>query len=261
MRSTCITPVLMFLVAVGCAGPAGAPAASKIAPAKPSTPTTAPTQSKPALPAMTPVAAEPETRTDGARVVVYVPGLRIDYRVPQVEVDCEVILREGDLELLAYGKAPVPKEHESILRTAVPAERIFEALGLIGLRPGQTLKYLVETKTIRPATGDPVDVRVRYESEGTPREDSACAWMLDAAKKKPMDPTYWLFTGSERMENGEFAANYEGTIVTVVDFPSSLLSLPGSHSDSDDQLWLRANTAAIPPVGTKVTMLLRPAEH
>lgn len=189
----------------------------------------------------------------------YAPGLRIDFRVPQVEVDCEVILREGDLELFAYAQAPVPKEHESILRTGVPADKLYEALGLIGLAPGRTRKYLIETKTIRPATGDAVDVRVRFEREGRMADESACAWMLDVARRAPMEETHWLFTGSERMEDGTFAASYEGTIVTVVDFPSSLLSLPTSHSDADDQLWLKANTPAIPPVGTKVTMLLRPA--
>lgn len=203
---------------------------------------------------------EPTESASGPRLVDFAPGLRIDYRVPQVEVDCEVILREGDLELFAYARAPVPKEHETILRTSVPAEKIFQALGLIGLQPGKTLKYFHETKTLRPASGDKVDILVRYSSEDGQKAVSACDWMYDVDRKQPMARTHWLFTGSERMEDGTFAANYEGTIVTVVDFPSSLLSLPTSHSDSDDQLWLKANTAAIPAVGTRVVMLLRPAK-
>ncbi len=199
-----------------------------------------------------------EAQPAGPRVVDFGPGLRIDYRAPRVEVDCEVILREGELELFCYGRAPVPKDHESILRTEVPAEAIYQALGLIGLTPGHTAKFFVETQTLRMPEGDPVDVFVRYEEEGRIVEKSACEWMLDAQLKRPMAKTHWLFTGSERMEDGAFAANYEGTIVTVVDFPSSLLSLPTSHSDSDAELWLRANTPAVPPLGTKVTMILRP---
>lgn len=197
----------------------------------------------------------------GPRVVTYGPGLRIDYRVPQVEVDCEVILREGDIELFCYGRAPVPKDHESILRTDVPAEAIYEALGLIGVMPGHTLKFFIETQTLRMPAGDPVDVFVRYAQDGSMIEASACDWMLDARAKLPMQRGYWLFTGSERMEDGTFAANYEGTIVTVVDFPSSLLSLPTSHSESDADLWLSARTDVIPPLGTKVTMILRPANR
>lgn len=202
----------------------------------------------------------PAKQASRPRVVDFAPGLRIDYRVPQVEVDCEVILRDGDLELFAYAKASVPKEHESILRTHVPPQKVYQALGLIGLTPGQTLKYLIETKTVRPASGDSVDVLVRYEKNGETVEESACGWMLDAAAKAPMKPTHWLFTGSEKMDDGVFAADYEGTLVTVVDFPSSLLSLPTSHSESDDQLWLKANTKAIPPVGTSVTLVLRSAK-
>ncbi len=195
----------------------------------------------------------------GLRVVDFAPGLRIDYRVPQVEVDCEVILREGELELFAYSKSPTPKEHETILRTHVSAESIYQALGLIGLRPGHTAKYFFETKTTRMPSGDPVDVLVRYQSGGTRVEQSACDWMLDVARGSTMERSAWLFTGSERMEDGAFAANVEGTVVTVVDFPSSLLGLPSSHSDSDSELWLRANTEAIPPIGTPVQLVLRPA--
>ena len=204
--------------------------------------------------------SSPTTQASGPRVVDFAPGVRIDYRVPQVEVDCEVILRNGDLELFAYSKASVPKEHESILRTHVRPEKVYHALGLIGLAPGQTLKYLIETKTIRPASGDKVDVLVRYEKDGETVEEYACGWMLDAVAKAPMKQTHWLFTGSEKLADGAFAADYEGTLVTVVDFPSSLLSLPTSHSESNDQLWLKTNTQAIPPLGTSVTLVLRPAK-
>lgn len=189
----------------------------------------------------------------------FAPGLRIDYRVPQVEVDSEIVLRKGALELFAYSRAQVPKDHETILRTDVPCERIYQALGLIGLTPGRPMRYDIETKTVQLPTGDPVEVIVRYAMDGKTREHSACDWMMDDAKKAPMARTHWLFTGSQRQEDGGFAANVEGTLVTVVDFPSSLLGLPASHSDSDSQLWLTANTDAIPPVGTKVTMILRPA--
>jgi hypothetical protein len=202
---------------------------------------------------------DPAPPTGPTGIVDYAPGLRIDYRRPRVEVDAEVILREADLELFAYSRAPTPKEHETILRTDVSATRIYEALGLIGLAPGHTMKYFPETKTVRMPEGDPVDVLVRYLRDGKTVESSACDWMWDVAADRPMGYTPWLFTGSQRMEDGAFYADYEGTIVTVVDFPSSLLSLPVSHSSSDDALWLRANTAAIPPIGTKVTMILRPA--
>jgi hypothetical protein len=202
-------------------------------------------------------------QSTGARqvkVVEFAPGIRLDYRVPQVEIDGEVILREGALELFAYAKAPTPKEHESILLLRSAPEMIYRALGLIGLTPGRPARFDRETKTLHPATGDSVEVRVRYERNGEIVESSACEWMWDIDANRPMKPTDWLFTGSTRTEEGRFAADLEGTVVTVVDFPSSLMALPTSHSDADESLWLRANTDAIPPIGTKVTLLLRPAE-
>lgn len=199
------------------------------------------------------------TATPEGRLVEYQPGIKIDFRVPQVEVAAEVILRDADLELFAYAKAPTPKEHETVLLTRVRPLHVHEALGLIGLTPGNPVSYDYETKKITPATGDPVDVLVQYEQDGRSVEDSACDWMYDVNAKAPMKRTHWLFTGSRQDEKGRFAADIEGTLVTVVNFDTSLLSLPESHSDSDAQLWLKANTAAIPEPGTKVTLILRPA--
>lgn len=195
-----------------------------------------------------------------AKAVDYAPGVRIDFRVPKVEIACEVVLREGPLELFAYSKAPVPKEHESILKTSVPCSTIYQALGLIGLQPGHTARYFPETRTERAASGDPVEVRVRYELNGRVVEQSACDWMIDVAAGRPMAPRAWVFSGSERDKANRLAADEEGTLVTVVDFPSSLLSLATSHSSSDTDLWLKANTDAIPPLGTAVTLILQPAK-
>ncbi len=200
-----------------------------------------------------------QEQPDAPRVVDYKPGIRIDFRVPQVEIDAEVILRRGQLELFAYAKAPVPKEHETILRLSVSPLHIHEALGLIGLQPGHPMRYFPETDKVQMPTGDPVDVRVRYESQGKTTEVSACAWMMNLETNQPMAPAHWLFTGSRRLEDGRFFANFEGTVVTVVDFDSALLALPGPHSPSDDQLWLGANTQVIPPTGTKAVLILRPA--
>jgi hypothetical protein len=75
---------------------------------------------------------------------------------------------------------------------------------------------------------------------------------------RPLDRLPWIFTGSVLLEDGSIAADYEGTVVAVVDFSSSLIALSERHSDSNEELWLEPHTAAIPPVGTKCTLLLRP---
>lgn len=209
-------------------------------------------------PAATAPTSRPTTQPAGPRIVEFGPGLRINYIDKQVEVDGEVILREGALELFAYSKAPAPKEHESVVLLRAKPERVFQALGLLGALPGHPTRYFPETKKVRLATGDPIEVSVRYQAAGKVRTASICDWMLDARTGKPMVPTHWLFAGSERTEDGTFAANSDGTVVTVVDFPSALLSLPQRHSDSDAELWLTANTPAIPVEKSPVCLILRP---
>ncbi len=197
----------------------------------------------------------------GPRVVEFAPGLRIDYAKMQVELDCEVILREAELELLVYAKAPTPKEHETILKTQVQPERIFEALGLLGITPGHPTLYDWETQEITPPKGDPVDIFVRYDREGAAVEHSICDWVLNLRTQQPMVHSPWLFTGGERDDRGRYAADIEGTVVTVVDFPSAVLSVPASHTSADEHLWAAANTPAIPEKGTKVIVLFRPVKQ
>lgn len=179
----------------------------------------------------------------------------------QVELDCEVILRDAELELLVYARAPTPKEHETILMTQVRPERIYEALGLLGIKPGHPTLYDWETQKITPPEGDAVDVFVRYEKDGTAVEHSICDWVLNLRTREPMAHSPWLFTGGERDDRGRYAADIEGTVVTVVDFPSAVLSVPASHSSSDEQLWAAANTPAIPEQGTKVVVVFRPVKR
>lgn len=211
-------------------------------------------------PSSRPAIAEsrPTSNPASPRIVDFGDGIKINYIERQIEVAGQVILREGPLELFAYAKAAAPKEHESIVLVWSKPERVFMALGLIGATPGKPLRWFHETETLRAATGDPIDVLVRYREGKKERVIQAVDWMLDASTRKPMPHTHWLFCGSERSESGEFAANMEGTLVTVVDFTTSVLGLPQQHSDADSELWLMANESAIPPTGTPVTIILRP---
>jgi len=215
-------------------------------------------QQRPASAPATASSQPTSTSPAGPRIVDFGDGIKINYVERQVEVQGEVILREGPLELFAYCKAPAPKEHESIVLVKARPQRIFMALGLIGATPGVTMRWNPETQTLREPTGDPIDVQIRYFDGKRDRRVAATEWMLDASKRKPMPRTHWIFCGSERSDSGEFAANMEGTLVTVVDFTTSVLGLPQRHSDADAELWLMANPEVIPPVGTAVSLILRP---
>ncbi|MCB9863863.1 MAG: hypothetical protein H6820_10950 [Phycisphaerales bacterium] len=191
------------------------------------------------------------------RRIEYKPGITLDYAKLQVEIDAQVILRRGELELFAWSKAPVPKEHETILVVDAKPSDVYAALGLIGLTPGTPPHFDAQTKMPIPATGDRVDVFVRYRKNNRDVEHSICDWAIDKSRDQPLTRRAWVFCGSHPTENGTFAADIEGTLVTVVDFPTSLLSLAETHSESNADLWLVANRDAIPDEGTPVKLILR----
>jgi hypothetical protein len=75
----------------------------------------------------------------------------------------------------------------------------------------------------------------------------------------PLLDLVWIFAGSYRERNGAFAADDEGVVVAVVNFASALLAVPENRTDDNAELWVEANTDSIPPLGTGVRLVVRPA--
>jgi len=202
-------------------------------------------------------AADDAKISSSGNAIAYKPGITLNYEALQVEVDAQVILRQGELELLLWAESPTPKGHETILATKTKPSDIYEALGLMGLTPGSPPWFDFEKSVAHAAKGDAIEVRVRYQRDSQPIEHNICDWVTNKAREAPMERRDWVFCGSRREENGRFAADFEGTVITVVDFPSSLLSLAESHSESNAELWLVANAERIPEIDTPVTVILR----
>ena len=99
-------------------------------------------------------AAPPSSQPGAAsgRVVDFAPGVRINWQRPQVELAARIALREGPLELFAC--SPHTREHESVLAVEARPWHIYQALGLIGLRPGQPVTYDEQNDRWLPADGD-----------------------------------------------------------------------------------------------------------
>lgn len=221
------------------------------------------------------------------RVVQFQPGVRIDWTRHQVELDSEVILREGPLELFACSGGA--KAHESIVMLKARPLHIFQALGLLGLQAGRPSWWDEKTRVLHRATGDPVDVLIEWQTSRGTSSAHAYEWMLDLSTDKPLRPTHWVFAGSEKLDDGSFGADLYGTVITVVDFGTSILTIvpPASasapaasappvppepatapagaatdaqHANTADDLSLIPITERIPPLRTKVTIVLRPLE-
>ena len=187
----------------------------------------------------------------------YAPGLRLDWENRRVEIDAEVVLRQGSLELFACSLGT--REHESILVTAPRPLRIHEAMGLMGWTPGRPTVFDEAADKWLPPTGHKLRIHVRWNDKSEKRSVGIAEWMEIATTDSPLPPQDWLFAGSLRTKDGRFAADLDGTVICVVDFPSALIALPELRSADNSQLWLRARTDAIPPIGTRVTLVVSAA--
>ena len=187
----------------------------------------------------------------------YGPGVGIDWQARVIELDAEVVLRKGSLELLAC--SPQTREHESILRVQAKPLHVFQAMGLIGLTPGSPMRYDKNSKRWHQPTGDSLALSVRYSVKGKTTVVPVGRWLRGVDHKSHSEKIEWVFAGSRTLESGKFGADLDGTVVCVVDFDTALITVRDLHSADNEALWLEANTEAIPPVGTRCTLVIQAA--
>ena len=207
---------------------------------------------------VTPHRVRAQKTGDKGGIREYAPGLRIDWDRRVVEIDGRVVLRQGPLELFACSLGT--REHESIVVTAPQPLRIHEAMGLIGLQPGHPITHDPDTDKWLPPTGQRLRIQVRTADAVGSEPADITSWMQSFRGDKTLPPQSWLFAGSLRTKDGAFTADLDGTVICVVDFPSALIALPELRSADNSQLWVRAKTEAIPPIGTRVTLLVSSAK-
>jgi len=173
-----------------------------------------------------------------------------------------VVLREGFLELLACRVKT--KEHESILSVRVKPFLIHAALLATNARQGKPVQF---TPTFVPASGDRINVTLRWQDEpGTQHESAAQDWVWDMINspedaKRPMT-THWVFSGSREYQDDEgtnrYVADETGEIFGLSNFAGSILDVPIQSSAENTRLRFGCLTEHIPPLGTLVTIVLTP---
>jgi len=176
----------------------------------------------------------------------------------------EVCLREGQLEVLVCKKNT--KEHEAIVRTEVDARLIHAALIAAGGKPGSPVRF-VNKETgepdYKPATGGKVAVSVVYNKGGKLFSHPAQDWIKDLKTKKPMAHE-WVFAGSRFLKNPDkptdpeyYTAN-NGEVISISNFVDSMLEVPVEVSRDNADLSFDAMTEKIPPLLSKVWVILEP---
>jgi hypothetical protein len=185
-----------------------------------------------------------------------------DKKTRRVLIATEVCLREGSLELFMCKKGT--KEHESIVRADFDALKIHELLILAGAEPGKPTQFVnpkTEEADYKPATGTKINVSVHYTMGGKTYTHPAQEWVWDP-KKKAQLPHGWVFAGSivfTDPDNGKkfYGAN-SGDVIGISNFPYSMLELPVEVSKDDANLVYEARTERIPPLRSKVWVILEP---
>jgi hypothetical protein len=177
----------------------------------------------------------------------------------RVLVSAEVCLREGQLEQLMCRKQT--KEHESILTADVDARTIHAALIAALAKPGSPVRFVPK---YRPASGSTIKVSLQYQDKdkGKLVTVPAQSWLKNAKTNKLLESD-WIFAGSRLVTNPLdpdkkiYLAN-DGDVICVSNFETALLDLPIKSPKENADLLFVANTERIPPLGTKVVVILEP---
>jgi len=175
----------------------------------------------------------------------------------------EVCLREGPLEVFLCKKGT--KEHEAILRVDLDAKLVHAALEAVGAKPGSPATFVNAKGELdfKPATGSKIKVSVAYRKDGKVHGHPAQEWVWNSMKKKPLELD-WVFAGSQlikdpdRPDRTPFYGANSGELIGISNFPYSMLDVNGEIGKDDATLNYEAKTEKIPPLLSKVWLVLEP---
>lgn len=183
----------------------------------------------------------------------------------RVVILSEVCLRKGPLELLLCRKQT--KEHEAILHADVNAKDVHAALEVCRAKPGSPVKYVEDGKgnyQMVPPHGTTIRVWLEIEREAGKWETlNARQWIRNVRTGKELDRD-WVFAGSALWTDPDdpekkvhYLAN-NGNLISVANFTDSMMDLPFASSKANAELIFECWTDRIPPLGTKVYVVLEP---
>lgn len=218
-----------------------------------------------------PDAAKPSpnarVKSSADRVIHPYEGLTVYPDQHILEIEAYVCLDGGWLEQIAC--SPGTREHESLMTINAKPSEVHAALLLAGYKPGKPGKWVYEEDAYRtvPPQGNTVMISVRYQNrDDKVIEEPIRNWIIDHQGNHEFPPTPWVFGGSkfaanpDGMEPGEYyIADFSGSIIGLVTFGDEVLGFAEVISDQEvvsPPEWV-INEDAIPPIGTKVTIVIR----
>lgn len=181
----------------------------------------------------------------------------IDPAHKRVVMDGTVVLTRGMLELFACLKGT--KEHEAILAVNTKAYAVHAGLLAVGAKAGTAVQF---QPTYKPASGDQIDITLIWtDKAGKVRREPAQSWIRDLKTKQEMKIP-WVFAGSGFWQDGTTGQKLYlaegGDLICVSNFSSAMLDLPVESTQANNQLQFEAFSERIPPLGTRVRVVLTP---
>ena len=184
------------------------------------------------------------------------PHIRVDVKARQVRVDCQMLGVEAPLEFFCVLSGT--NEHESVLRTSAKPSNIHLALLMLGMEPGEPVKYSEAAKKWMPPHGPPLSITIEFQKDGKLVRMPATRLMRSIRTKEPMPPHAFIFAGSQIGPDGAYAADITGYVVSIVNFDLSLIDVPQLASNANETLEWQVNKDVAPPAGAAVTMIIEP---
>jgi hypothetical protein len=184
------------------------------------------------------------------------PHIDVDVAHHQIRVECEAVKADYPLEFLAVVRNG--NEYESIVRSDAKPSDLHLALLMLGLKPGEPVRYSEATKSWLPPTGPPVSIWFEYDRNGKHEKVPATRWVRDVHTKKEPPPIVWVFTGSRTLPDGTYAADTTGYLIGVINNELSVLDVPDLKARALEARDWERNPDTMPDTGTPVTMVIEP---
>jgi hypothetical protein len=185
------------------------------------------------------------------------PYIEVDAKNKRVRVECEALHVVAPLEFFCCVNGT--NEHESVLRSKVKPSHLHLAMLMIGLEPGKPASYSEAARKWTPPHGPPINITCEFEKDGKTQRVPAYRLVRDIKTRKEMSPLTWIFVGSKTMEDGVYAADATGYLVSIVNFDLTVIDVPQVASSANETLEWEINPDLMPEKGAKVTMIIEPA--
>lgn len=182
--------------------------------------------------------------------------VKIDAAARTASLPAKVNMRDGVIEYVLTSEKG--KTHEALFTTSASPMDLHLGCLLLGMKGAPLLGDVGSGMPLKSA--ESVKVSVTWETNGPPTVRPLSS-LMRLAKGSPADPGKslpegpWHYTGSRFLASGQFAAEAEGSLISLIRDGSALLNNPGPTRDNDE-LHL-PNPDTLPPKGTPVDIILQ----